>query len=218
MWLWMVNTNCKIRIRLNIVLTIPFYDKNLHIIHKSYILFQSYADMLFNQYHHEITQLINLSIVINTISSNISFKPLSRYPCDEANYNIAEIFSNAVDELPETCDDVSERDFINVVWGVSGDNVIEPRMVIKGSYQCQSRNMVWCANSGVTGPVMIGYNITEEHHMGLRMCKLLCLRACWDGCGFLHFRVMLLSLMQETQALCNCEQYIYMLWHNWYME
>ena len=147
----------------------------------------------------------------NTKILAISFISHDRQPSYEVN---DEVFPNLVDEFPETCDDISNRTFVNIIWELSGNtNIIESTLTIKGSQQCQASKMVWFISGRVPARQVIECDVTEEQGTALQKCKLLCQCACGAECGFLHFRVQNPPWMRERLSLCHYEEYHPIPWY-----
>ena len=144
----------------------------------------------------------------------ISFNQLNRGPFNEIFDDVTESFPNFADNLQETCDDISENDFVSIVLELSGAmNVIQSRVIIKGSQECHASNTAWFVSGRVPGPTVMECQVTEEKSVDLRMCNLLCQCACGNECGFLHFRVQSLPWSKQSLSLCNFAQYYYIEWN-----
>ena len=141
----------------------------------------------------------------------ISFNSPRRQPSLEATNKTIEYFPNFIDESMESCDDVGEKRFINIAWGISGKrNIIKSTVIIKGSQQCHASNTAWFISERVPGSMVIGCDVTEEQSKDLRKCKLRCQCACRGACGFLHFRVQIQPWMKKNLSLCHYEEYYYL--------
>ena len=144
----------------------------------------------------------------------MSFSPPSRDSFTGAISNGIEYFNNFVDDSPETCDDVSNNHFINIIMEVFDNKaIVKSRVIIKGSQQCQAVNMVWFVSGRVPGSIVIPCNVTEEIDGDLRKCNLRCQCICGVECGFLHFHVQHPPWMKQTLSLCHYEQYVYLPWN-----
>ena len=145
--------------------------------------------------------------IVNTGIPSISFTTPGRQSSHETSGD----FPNLVDEYPETCDDVSNREFINIMWELSDNtNIIQSTVIIKGSQQCHASNTAWFISGGVPDSMVLECEVTEEHDTDLRRCNLLCQCACGDDCGFLHFRVQLRPWMEKELSLCHYEEYYHL--------
>ena len=78
-----------------------------------------------------------------------------------------------VDDYPATCEDVSNREFINIIWELSGNaNIIQLTVTIKGSQHCHAGNTAWFISGRLPGSMVIECDVTEEHDTELRRCNL----------------------------------------------
>ena len=168
--------------------------------------------MQINQSTHTTASYANKLLfvsVVNPIVYAISFTPHDR----QLSYEGDEEVPNLVDGFPETCDDVSNRKFINIIWELSAKtNMARSTVTIKGSQQCRATNMIWFIGGSVPGPLVMECDVTEEQVTGLRKCKLLCKCAPGAECGFLHFRAQHPPWLEETLSLCHFEEHFTMLW------
>ena len=149
-------------------------------------------------------------IIVNPIIHAISLSPPRRDPFNDAISDAIESFSNFVDDSTETCDDVSDNDFINIMLEITGnENILKSTVIIKGSQQCGAFNVAWFVSGRVSGPIVIPCNVTEEMDVDMRKCNLLCQCVCGDECDFLHFHVQNPPWMKQTLSLCHYEHYFY---------
>ena len=140
----------------------------------------------------------------------ISFNSPSRDPFRDTISNEIESFNNFVDDSPETCADVSDNDFINIMLEISGnENNVKSAVIIKGSQQCGAFNVAWFVSGRVPGPTVIPCNVTEDMDVEKHKCNLLCQCVCGDECGFLHVHVQNPPWMKQTLSLCHHEQYFF---------
>ena len=121
-----------------------------------------------------------------------------------------------MDEFLETCDDINENVFINIVWKLADNRrVNQTQVVIRGSQHCYASNTAWFLSGRVPGSMVVACDVTEEYAMGLRKCNLQCQCPCGDTCDYLHFRVQMRSWMKTELSLCHYEHYYDMPWYNW---
>ena len=105
---------------------------------------------------------------MNTRIYAILFNPPSQQPLHHEVSELIETLPNLNDEWLETCDDVSERGFINVKWAIDGKrNIIKSTVIIKGSKQCHGSNVAWFISGGVPGSMVIDGDVTEEQNTNL---------------------------------------------------
>ena len=149
-------------------------------------------------------------IAVNTTLSAISFNPPGGELYNSSD-NAIKPFKKLVDAYPDTCNNVSNSDFVNIAFELSsGKTTIKGTVFIKGSQECRASNTVWFVSERVPGPKVMECQVTESRDTDLRMCNVLCLCPCGDACGFLHLRVQNRPWMKETLSLCHFEQYLYM--------
>ena len=151
-----------------------------------------------------------LLFVVNTRINAISLNQPSRHLYEDAANNVAESFPNFDDRSMDTCDDVSTREYINILFGLSGNtNIIQSTVFIKGSQKCVADNVTWFVSGRVPGPTVLQCDVTEKRKMGLRLCNLLCQCVCGDDCDFLHFQMQNPPWVNETLSLCHYKQFYY---------
>ena len=152
--------------------------------------------------------------VIGTEMHAISFKPPSRYLFNDTLNDAIEPLPNFLDGSPDSCDDVSEYEFINIRLNISdATNIIQSRVTIKGSQQCHESNMVWFVSGRVPSSIVVSCTVIEEGDIEQRMCNLQCQCTCEDDCGFLHFGVQNPPWLKQTLSLCHYEQYVNTPWN-----
>ena len=156
---------------------------------------------------------MNNLFVVNMTIHAISFNGPSGQPSSETIGAITETLHEFDDKFVETCDDVSERRFINIVWRISGKrDVMKSTITFKGSQQCDAGNVAWFISGRIPAPMVMECDVTEEHNNDLHSCKLLCQCPCGDKCGFLHFRWQNPLWMKKNLSLCHYEEYYYLPW------
>ena len=144
----------------------------------------------------------------------ISFNTPSRDPFNDIIIDGTKSLPKFFDDSPDSCDDVSEYDFINIRLKTSGaKSTIQSRVIVKGSQQCHESNMAWFLSGRVPGSVVISCTVTEVGDEDLRTCYLQCRCSCVDDCGFLHFLVQNPPWLKQTLSLCHYEQYVYTPWN-----
>ena len=150
-------------------------------------------------------------LVVNRGIHRVSFDPPSQMMFDETIQNVIDSLPKFDDDASQTCDDVSEAGFINIVWELFGDTkMINSSVLMKGSQPCRASNIAWFVRGRVPGRSVIQCNVTETQNMGLRICNLFCHCACGNACAFLHFQVQNPPWMNKTLRLCHYERYYFM--------
>ena len=155
----------------------------------------------------EISSLGQFFLAENMKLYTIHFDPWIQPKAGEGNINVSNVYHHLMDNTPLTCDDIPDREFINVIWGLPGNIArYQFRVYMKGPQQCRDVNALWLLNPVKSGSNAVECNVTQQNDADLLVCNIQCMCPCGVPCNYLHFHMQCPPWMKKTLALCFYEQ------------
>ena len=138
------------------------------------------------------------------------FNPWVQNGLADCMVNVDNIYRQLMDNSSSTCHDISDADFINVIWVLPYTNTTSHfRLYMKGSQQCQDVNAVWFLGSGKYGSSTVQCNVTQKNDADLQVCDIQCVCPCEVQCNYLYLSIQFPPWIKKTLSLCLYEQLVW---------
>ena len=87
--------------------------------------------------------------------------------------DVRNAYHRLVDSSSSTCEDMSGREFINVVWSLPRRETTNYfRVYMNGSQQCLDINAVWFTSGGKSGSVAVQCGVTQQNNTKIHVCDI----------------------------------------------